>query len=142
MRYLTLLALAFLMVGCWHHRDQCYYDQWGQYWCDGAFIYVHPEPAQTTTTVVTTSGNNGGGYNNNIIVVEQQPSHCSYDPPFYHDPDYCTFDGDTCCTWQASVYGIEETWCYYDYCGWELVEVYEYYQEYPYEEEANPYRIL
>ena len=127
---LALLTLPILFAGCWvHHSDHCYHDSHGDYWCedDNLITYVYEAPT-STTTVIHTSQENGGGYNNNIIVVEEQDSYCSPEEPYYHDAEYCTFDlGDTCCTWQASIYGVEETYCWYDWCGWELVEVYEYY---------------
>ena len=122
MKYLTLIALAILFAGCHygHTSSECHYDDYGNYHC-----YDHHDSHETTTVVYTTD--NGGG-SNNIIIVEEQPSWCNWDEPYYHDADYCTFDtGDTCCTWQASSYGVEETYCYSDWCGWELVSVYEYY---------------
>ena len=121
---LALLALAFLMVGCHLHSEECYWDKYADEWVCYHHDAHHHQP---TTTVVY--ADSGGGYNNNIIVVEEvvEPSWCSPEEPFMHDPDYCTFDGQTCCTWQAGVYGVEETYCWYDWCGWELVEVYEYY---------------
>tara|TARA_R100001591_G_scaffold97077_1_gene102919 strand:+ start:54 stop:431 length:378 start_codon:yes stop_codon:yes gene_type:complete len=123
-RLLALLALTLLFIGCNAHHEECWYDN---YWDEWVCV-THPHH-QPTTTVVYTSANNGGGYNNNIIVVEEvvEPSYCSPEEPFYHDPEYCSFDYETCCTWQASVYGIEETYCWNEWCGWELVEVYEYY---------------
>jgi hypothetical protein len=33
----------------------------------------------------------------------------------------------TCCTWSASLWGVWETYCYVDNCGWELVLVEEDY---------------
>jgi len=126
MRYLTLIALAILFAGCHfgHSSSACHYDDYGSYHCYDD--YDHHD-SHETTTIVTTSANYSGG-SNNIIIVEEQASWCSWDEPYYHDAEYCTFDtGDTCCTWQASTYGIEETYCYSDWCGWELVSVYEYY---------------
>jgi hypothetical protein len=129
-----LLALAFCLaalVGCdiHHHSDvQCWIDSGGNHWCSDGFItWLEYDNTPPTTTIIHTSTNNGGGYNNNIIVVEQAHAECNWDAPYFHDPDYCTFDEQACCTWSASLYGIEETYCYSDYCGWELVEVYEYY---------------
>ena len=123
-KLLALLALSFLFIGCHMHSEECYYDSyWDEWVCTS-----HHKPAPVST-VVYTSANNGGVYNNNIIVVEEvvEPSWCSPEEPFFHDPEYCSFDYETCCTWQASVYGVEETYCWNDMCGWELVEVYEYY---------------
>ena len=121
---LALLALTFLFAGCHLHSEECYWDSYYDEWVCYHHDAHHYQP---TTTVVY--ADSGGGYNNNIIVVEEvvEPSYCSPEEPFLHDPDYCTFDYGTCCTWQAGVYGIEETYCWYDWCGWELVEVYEYY---------------
>jgi len=127
---LALLTLPILFAGCWvHHSDHCYHDSHGDYWCesDNLITYVYEAPT-STTTVIHTSQENGGGYNNNIIVVEEEPSWCGqFEAPYFHDPDYCTFDGETCCTWQASIYGVWETYCYTDWCGWELVLVEEDY---------------
>lgn len=141
MRYLALLILPILLSGCHfgYSTSECHYDDWGNYHCHE---HDSHHDHQSTTVVVTETG---GGYNNNIIVVEEQTSWCSWNEPYYHDAEYCTFDsGDTCCTWQASSYGLEETYCYSDWCGWELVSVYEYYQkEYPYEEDkVNTMRCL
>jgi hypothetical protein len=116
----TLLALATLslaLVGCEVHTNSCHYHDGTQHCHD----YSHHEP---TTTVVYTSANNGGG-SNNIIIVEEEPTYCQWDTPYYHDPEWCSFDWGTCCMWLDI--GAEETWCYYDHCGWELVEVYSYY---------------
>ena len=126
MKRLLALAIATLaLLGCETHHQQCHYNVSGDYHCHDDTIYYHNH---TSTTVVTTSANNGGGYNNNIIVIEEEPSYCSWDYPYYHDPEYCTFDYDTtCCMWLNI--GQEEEWCYYDYCGWELVTVYTYWQE-------------
>ena len=124
---LALLTLPILFAGCWvHHSDHCYHDSHGDYWCedDNLITYVYEAPTSTTTVIHTTQ-ENGGGYNNNIIVVEEQDSYCMWDSPYYHDPEYCTFDGLTCCTWLNI--GEEEEWCYTDYCGWELYSVYTYY---------------
>ena len=123
MKYITLLALAILTVGCVHSADECHFHDGSQHCHD------YPVAAHATTPVVITSGN-GGGYNNNIIVIEEEELWCSWEAPFYHEPDYCTFDGETCCTWQASLYGKWETYCYSDYCGWELVLVEEDYYSY------------
>ncbi len=120
----TLLALA----GCDIHPVDayCHYDAHGDYHCHDSHSYTHHSHDGPTTTVVTTSANYGGGSNNNIIVVEEEPSWCNWDSPYYHDPEYCTFDYDTtCCMWLDI--GSEETYCYTDYCGWELVSVYSYY---------------
>ncbi len=113
-----LLALAFCLValaGCsWEH---CWTDKYGDYHCTG-------DHHHQTTTVVHSSANYGGGYNN-ILIVEE-PSYCQWDQPYYHDPEWCVLDYDsTCCMWMGV--GAEETYCYYDYCGWELIEVYSYY---------------
>ena len=127
MKKIILLALPlFALAGCEINSGVCHYDSNYVHHCHGD---DHAHSHHDTTTVVYTSANNGGGYNNNIIVVEEvvEPSYCSPEEPFYHDPEYCSFDYETCCTWQASVYGIEETYCWNEWCGWELVEVYEYY---------------
>ena len=126
-----LLTLAFCLValaGCdFHAYEECHSHD-GSHHCHNYVPDPHP-----TNTVVYTSANNGGG-SNNIIIVEEQESYCMWDSPYYHDPEYCTFDGLTCCTWLNI--GEEEEWCYTDYCGWELYSVYTYYQkEYPYEED-------
>ena len=117
---LCLAALSGCHIGPAH---VCHYDSYGDYHCHAdAELASHNH--HETTTVVYTSANNGGG-SNNIIIIEEEPSYCMWDTPYYHDPEYCTFDGGTCCMWLDI--GAEETWCYYDYCGWELVEVYTYY---------------
>ena len=124
MKYLTLIALAILFAGCHfgHTSSECHYDDYGNYHCHDD--YTHHD-SHETTTIVTTSANNGGG-SNNIIIVEETYSQCMWDSPYYHDPEYCTYDYDsTCCMWLDI--GSEETYCYYDYCGWELVSVYSYY---------------
>jgi hypothetical protein len=120
---IVFFALPLSMAGCEFHSGVCHYDNNYEHHCHGD---DHGHSHDDTTTVVYTSANNGGGYNNNIIVVEEEPSWCSWDYPYYHDPEYCTFDYDTtCCMWLNI--GQEEEWCYYDYCGWELVSVYTYY---------------
>ena len=121
-RLLALASLALSLAGC--HigpAGVCHYDSHGDYHChENSAKATHHE----TTTVVYTSANNGGGYNN-IIIVEEEPSYCQWEPPHYHDPEHCTFDWGTCCTWLNI--GSEETYCYYDHCGWDLVDVYWYY---------------
>ena len=130
-----LFILPFLIVGCVQESDYCHTDN------GGVSYHCHEYYEEPTTTVVYTHVDSGGGYTNNIIVVEEDHPYCTWEDPYYHDPYDCDYYG--CCTWQASVYGVDETYCWNDWCGWELVSVYEYYQEYPYEEEeANPYRIL
>ena len=123
MRYLTLIALAILFAGCHygHTSSECHYDDYGNYHCHDD--YTHHD-SHETTTIVTTSADYSGGSNNNIIIIEEQPSYCDWDNPYYHDPEYCTFDDTTCCMWLGI--GVEETYCYYEYCGWELEEVYMY----------------
>ena len=113
-----LLALAFCLValaGCEVHTNTCHYDSDGSYHCG----HHH------TTPVVYTSHNNGGG-SNNIIIIEEEVDYCQWDNPYYHDPEWCDYYYDTvCCGWSSVA--SEETYCYYDYCGWELVEVHTYY---------------
>ena len=124
MKRLLALALPLLALAGCHFGPVgvCHYDSYGDYHChENSSKADHHE----TTTVVYTAANNSGGSNNNIIVIEEEPSYCMWDSPYYHDPEYCTFDGGTCCMWLDI--GAEETWCYYDYCGWELVSVYSYY---------------
>jgi len=118
MKYLALLALPFLLVGC-HLSNDCYHDHDNVYRCD-----VHHEPHHNTVVV---SGGSGGGYNNNIIIIEEQPMfQCNWDHPYYHDPEWCDFEyGVTCCMWMDI--GAEETWCYTDACGWQLSEINTYY---------------
>jgi hypothetical protein len=126
MKRLLALALPLLaLAGChFGPAHVCHLDSSGDYHCHAdAELASHNH--HDSTTVVYTSANNGGGSNNNIIVIEEEPSYCMWDSPYYHDPEYCTFDGATCCMWLDI--GAEETWCYYDYCGWELVSVYSYY---------------
>ena len=122
MKRLLALALPMLaLAGCgwdFHSYDECHYHD-GSHHCH-EYNVTH---GHSSTTVVTTSANNGGG-SNNIIVVEEYPSYCNWEPPYYHDPEYCTFDGISCCTWMNI--GEEEQWCYYDTCGWELVAIYTY----------------
>jgi hypothetical protein len=123
MKRLLALALPLLaLAGCEVHSGVCHYDHNYVHHCHyDTDHHSHTE----TTTVVYTSANNGGGSNNNIIVIEEEPSYCSWNYPYYHDPEYCTFDYDTtCCMWLNI--GAEEEWCYYDSCGWELVSVYTY----------------
>ena len=129
MKYLTLLILPILFAGCWsHHSDHCYYDSYGDYWCDSDSSYItHTPPQPTNTTTVIYTEENSGGPNNNIIVVEEQYGYCDWDTPYYHDADYCSYGSEVCCTWSASLYGLYETYCYSDYCGWELVLVEEDY---------------
>ena len=124
MKKITLLALAFLTAGChFGSATVCHYDASGNHHCHAdAELASHSH--HESTTIVTTSANYGGGYNN-ILIVEE-PSYCQWDQPYYHDPEWCVLDYDsTCCMWMGV--GAEETYCYYDYCGWELVEVYSYY---------------
>ena len=116
-RILTLAFCLLALAGCHWNVEHCWHDKWGDYHCTSD----HHQ-----TTVVHTSANNGGGYNNNIIVVEESPSYCQWEQPYYHEPEWCVLDYDsTCCMWMGV--GAEETYCYYDYCGWELIEVYSYY---------------
>ena len=128
MKYLTLIALTILFAGCHLHGDPtavCHRNYYGDQHCHEGHTYDHHDHSHDTTTIVTTSANNGGG-DNNIIIVEETYSQCMWDSPYYHDPEYCTYDYDsTCCMWLDI--GSEETYCYYDYCGWELVSVYSYY---------------
>ena len=130
MKRLLALALPLLaLAGCHPHGGPtavCHNDFWGDRHCHDGYHYTPHDHSHDTTTIVTTSANNGGG-DNNIIIVEETYSQCMWEPPYYGDPEYCTFDGGTCCMWLNI--GSEEQWCYYDYCGWELVAVYSYYQE-------------
>ena len=116
---LPLLALAGCHIG---PVGVCHYDSYGDYHChENSSKADHHE----TTTVVYTSANNGGGYNN-IIIIEEEVNYCQWDQPYYHDPNWCDYYYDTvCCGWSSVA--SEETYCYYDYCGWELVEVELYY---------------
>jgi hypothetical protein len=128
MKYLTLIALTFLMVGCHFHDDECYRDQNGLLWCENyanEVVYHSYEPEDDVTYIYD---NDYVGGTNNIIIVEDGPD-CLWEPPYGHDPISCDVFGydTTCCTWEASVYGIDETYCYSDWCGWELEEVYTYY---------------
>ena len=113
MKKLLALAFGLALAGCHLHDEVCHYDTYGTYHCHD---YDHDE--------TTYYPENGGG-DNNIIIVEETYSQCMWEPPYYHDPEYCTFDYETCCMWLNI--GSEEQWCYYDYYGWELVSVYEYY---------------
>lgn len=132
MKKLLALALSLAaLAGCEVHsysNVNCWYDSSGDYWCSDGFItWLEHENTPPTTTIIHTSQNNGGGYNNNIIVIEEEEAWCIDEPPYFHEPDYCTFDGLTCCTWSASLWGVWETYCYVDNCGWELVLVEEDY---------------
>lgn len=118
---ITLILTTLFFSGCEFHSDDCYYDDHGNYEC---YYDDHSHQIHETTTVVTTSPNYTGGSNNNIIVIEEQDSYCDWDYPYYHDPEYCTYDYETCCMWLGI--GVEETYCYSDYCGWELEQVYMY----------------
>ena len=127
-----LLALAISLVsltGCDINpvESYCHYNAHGDYHCHESHTYSHHSHDGPTTTIVTTSANYGGGDNNNIIVIEEEPSYCSWDYPYPYDPEYCSFDGITCCMWLDI--GAEETWCYTYYCGWELQAVYTYWQQ-------------
>jgi len=117
MKYLFILP--FLIIGCVHESDYCHSDN------GGVSYHCHEYYEEPTTTVVYTSVDNGGGYTNNITVISEEHPYCTWEDPYYHDPYDCDYGG--CCTWQASVYGVDETYCWNDWCGWELVSVYEYY---------------
>ena len=134
MKKIIFALLALALTGCdvhSHSNISCWYDADGSHWCsDGFMTWIEYDNRPPSTTVIYTSTETGGGYNNNIIVIEEEELWCSWEAPFYHEPDYCTFDGETCCTWQASLYGKWETYCYSDYCGWELVLVEEEYYSY------------
>lgn len=116
-----LLALAFCLAalsGC-HVNSTCHWDSNGDYYCSDDYHYYH------TTPVVYTSYNNGGG-SNNIIIVEEHTNYCSWEDPYYYDPEWCIAEEDyVCCMWMNI--GAEETYCWDDWCGWELVDVYTYY---------------
>ena len=118
MRYLALIP--FIMMGCVQETGYCHSDN------GGVTYHCHDEYADlSSTTVVYTHVDNGGGYTDNIIVIEEEETYCTWDDPYYHDPIACDYYG--CCTWQAAPYGVDETYCWNDWCGWELVSVYSYY---------------
>jgi hypothetical protein len=133
-----LLALAISLAalsGCEVHTYSgidCWYDSSGDYWCSDGFItWLEHENTPATTTVVYVTEQKGGGSNNNIIVIEEEAlSYCEEEPPFFHEPDWCTVGEETCCTWSAAPWGVWETYCYIDHCGWELVLVEEDYSYY------------
>tara|TARA_R100001015_G_C4541285_1_gene105247 strand:- start:222 stop:605 length:384 start_codon:yes stop_codon:yes gene_type:complete len=124
-----LLALAISLIaltGCDPVESYCHYNAHGDYHCHESHSYDYHSHSGPTTTIVTTSANYGGGDNNNIIIIEEEESYCYWEPPYYHDPEWCEYTyGTTYCMWMNI--GQEETWMYTDWCGWELVEVYTYY---------------
>ena len=125
-RLLTLALPLLALAGChFGPVGVCHYDSYGDYHChENSSKADHHD----STTVVYTSANNGGGSNNNIIVIEEEAlSYCEEEPPFFHEPDWCTVGEETCCTWSAAPWGVWETYCYIDHCGWELVLVEEDY---------------
>tara|TARA_R110000751_G_scaffold37166_1_gene90346 strand:- start:1855 stop:2238 length:384 start_codon:yes stop_codon:yes gene_type:complete len=127
MKYLTLIALAILFAGCHLHDDNCYTDQNGLVWCEDYANNVVYKTYHEPTEVTYVYDNDYTGGSNNIIIVEDSDE-CLWEPPFGHDPVDCDLYGyNSCCTWEASSYGLLETYCYNDYCGWELEEVYTYY---------------
>lgn len=119
MKRLLALALPMLaLAGCEIHSDACHYDSHGVYHC---------YESHHNQTVYYPEGN-GGGSNNIIIVEEETAYYCDDTMPYYHDPEYCTFGSESCCTWMGSEYGWEETWCFDD-CEWymESYQLVEYY---------------
>ncbi len=119
MKRLLALALPLLaLAGCDIHTSGCHYHNGSEH-CHGNH--------HNTPVVASTSYYDEG--TTNILVVEEDVFYptCSEDQPFYHDANWCTFDGVTCCAWSQVTNSIEHVYCYYDYCGWELVEVNEYY---------------
>ena len=117
MKRLLALALPLLaLVGCEIHSSNCHYDSDGSYHCG----YHH-------NVIATTSYYDEG--TTNIILVEEEDPYptCTWEQPFYHDAEWCSFDGITCCGWSQVTSSVEHVYCYFDYCGWDLVEINKYY---------------
>ena len=108
-RLLALASLGFALLGC-DYRTTCHYDSHGDYHCHNTSTTNHHE-------TVYYPEKTGGGYNNIIIVEEETAYYCDGAMPYSHDPEYCSYGSETCCTWMGSEYGWEETWCYDD-CEW------------------------
>ena len=117
---ITLAFCLLALAGChWEHAGVCHYDSHGTYHC-----HEDNHSSSHHDTVYYPEENSRGS--NNIIIVEE---YCDGSMPFYHDPEYCSYGVETCCTWMGSEYGWEETWCYDD-CEWYM---------YSYQQEASYY---
>ena len=119
MKRLLALALPLLaLAGCEVHTSECHYHN-GSAHCHSA--YHHSSPVVTNTYY-------GEDTTTNIIIVEEEVyyPYCSPAAPYDFDANWCSYDGITCCAWDAS-YIEEHVYCYYDWCGWELTEINEYY---------------
>ena len=126
MKRLLALALPLLaLAGCEVHTTSCHYHN-GEEHCHSAYhhgnTYYHSTPVVTNTYY-------GEDTTTNIIVVEEEEyySSCSPEAPYPWEAEWCSFDGITCCAWTQVTNSIEHVYCYYDWCGWELVEINEYY---------------
>ena len=121
MKRLLALALPLLaLAGCEVHTTECHYHNGTQH-CHSA--YHHSSPVVTNTYY-------GEDTTTNIIVVEEEEvyyPYCSPEAPYPWEAEWCSFDGITCCAWGQVTNSIEHVYCYYDYCGWELTEIHEYY---------------
>ena len=119
MKRLLALALPLLaLAGCEVHTSECHYHNGSEH-CHSA--YHHSSPVVTNTYY-------GEDTTTNIIIVEEEVyyPYCSPAAPYDFDANWCSYDGITCCAWDAS-YIEEHVYCYYDWCGWELTEINEYY---------------
>ena len=117
MKRLIALAISLTALsGC--HVNTCHYDSDGSYHCTNDY-YHH--------NLVTTTTYYGEDTTNIIVVEEDHYDTCDWDQPYYHDAEWCSFDGITCCAWSQVTNSVEYVYCYFDYCGWDLVEINEYY---------------
>jgi len=114
---ISLLLATLFFAGCTFHAEECHYDTYGTYHCHEG------RHSEATTTTCYGAHPESRRESNNIIIVEEQ--YCDDSTPFYHDPEYCSYSSESCCTWMGSDYGWEETWCFDD-CEWYL---YSYQQE-------------
>tara|TARA_R100000231_G_scaffold135373_2_gene109742 strand:+ start:118 stop:477 length:360 start_codon:yes stop_codon:yes gene_type:complete len=119
MKRLLALALPLLaLAGCEIHAHECHYHNDVEH-CHSAYHHSSEVTTNTYYGEDTTT--------TNIILVEEEyyPT-CDWGAPYSFEANWCSFDDITCCAWDAS-YTTEHVYCYYDYCGWDLVEINEYY---------------
>ena len=117
-----LLTLAFCLValaGCEFHTSECHYHNGSEH-CHSAYHH---------SSEVTTNTYYGEDTTTNIIIVEEEELYptCYWSEPYPWEAEWCSFDGITCCAWSQVTASVEHVYCYFDYCGWDLVEINEYY---------------
>jgi hypothetical protein len=111
---LIALVLPLTLAACYPQENYCHHDGHGDYHChDDHRLEFHDHGG----TTVYVSGGTSSEVTQYYIVEEEKL--CSEYDPYYYAPDYCDYGQEYCCTWTDI--GSYETYCWNEWCGWELV---------------------